>query len=127
MLASATFQIISAVVAVLGFLFGIVRWRDATRARDETRELQKREQANKVHAWAEKRTGDERLVVVENASDAPVHDVKAWLVRPGTALPAGGVPDKKPTTQRTHLLANSSLEYPFGRRGRLRRSGRRSS
>jgi hypothetical protein len=57
--------------------------------------------------------GDERLVVVENASDAPVHDVKAWLVRPGTALPAGGVPDKKPTTQRTHLLANSSLEYPL--------------
>jgi hypothetical protein len=89
---------------VAGIVFGLVQRREATAARSEAKELRERAQAEQVTAWAEKRVGDERPVVVSNGSGRPVFEVKAWLVPADHA--GETLPDKPPTT-RTEVLEGS--------------------
>jgi hypothetical protein len=101
LLADAVANVIAAVGVVFGVggvAFGFL----------ERRKVAQRAQAERVTAWAEKRVDDERVVVVNNGSDNPIHEVEAWLV---PADHAGGVPDKQPTRRTATIEPHDDREF----------------
>ena len=115
LLADATTDIIGAAVGVIGVAFGLWQRFEAVQARRDATELRDRGQAERITAWAEKRTGDARVVVVSNGSDRPIYDVSAWLV-PADYV-GDGVPDKNRTTGTAVLGDGADHEYSVATTG----------
>lgn len=118
LIASTTGDVVAVlgfILAVASFLYGLRQHGEARRAREEAAEMRERTQAEQVSAWAEKRSGDTRVVVVSNGSDRPIHDVSAWLVP--ADYDGAGVPDRKRTTGTAVLERGTDHEYSVATTG----------
>lgn len=110
-IASATTDIIGAIVAGLGRVLALIQFLLGRRDRNDAKSLRERAQAEQVQAWARKRTGDERVVVACNGSDRLVRNVRVWLVTPDRQAPLDEVPSDASSTHRAVLEPGDDLEY----------------
>jgi hypothetical protein len=110
-IANATTDVIGAVVGILGVIIGILGFLAARRQRGEVERLRERTQAEKISAWADKRTDAGRVLRARNASDQVVNKVRVWLVTPATPAPERGLPDREPSTRRSVLEPGDTLEH----------------
>lgn len=105
-------EVISVSLGVAGLGFGLVKDFGEKRVRGEVKRFKERAQAERVSAWAGKRTDEGRRVFVHNASEQIVRDVRAWLVTPIPQSPAeDALPDRAPATQRAVLEPGGTLEH----------------
>src|SRR5438067_12888600 len=82
------------IVGVLGVVFGL-------RQRKEAARLRERAQAEKISAWAERRTEEGRRVIVKNPTDQIVRDVRVWLVTPANPRRRAAMCLSRPTRSTT--------------------------
>jgi hypothetical protein len=110
-IASAVVDISSVVFGVLGLIVGALGILSGRHEHKEATRLRERAHAEKVSAWADKRTDEGRRVLARNGSEQVVRDVNLWLITRHAPAAGEEAPQRDPTARRAVLEPGETFEH----------------